>query len=193
MNNLWETALAAYRQRKRRAHEKHRLVGLEDEPYTGDFDELLNARCFSAYNAIGHPTPAYHTGRQGMHTPQSLGQVAPHFWTVQWRMAMAVSDEMIQEQIEALQGTLDRYHDLTHKFRGEVKNDISSVKAQAVATEETVNRIGKAYAATARLLTTPEFERALSNAERMAAALKAISDLNSHSITFAVLDTKAQT
>jgi hypothetical protein len=193
--NLWELALANQRHRRKQDQPlpfKQPLIKLLDEDYRGDFDDLLDERCSSAYQLIGRPTPVYHDGREGLHRPGTIKSLAPQFWTAQWRMAMQVGEEMIQEQLKALDDTVSRYNALVTKFRGEVKNDVASVKAQAVATEDTVRRIGKAYAETTRMLTSPEFERALANAERMAAALKAVAELNSHSITFAVLDTKAR-
>lgn len=121
---------------------------------------------------------------------QKIREIQPYVFTKQWGAFMEVQKEMVEERIRACDEALERYKQLVTKFRGEVKNDLSSVQAGARATEEAVQRMGKAYAATTSMLTTPEFTRALENAERMAVALKAISELQSHSITFAVLDRK---
>jgi negative regulator of replication initiation len=108
----------------------------------------------------------------------------------QWRKYMPTEAKMIEELTDDVRSALKLYEDTVVKFRSSVKNDIASAKSSAIAIAENVRRMGDVYHSTAAMLTTPEFEKAIANAERMATALKAISELNSHSITFAVLDKK---
>lgn len=106
---------------------------------------------------------------------------------------MPVEAQMLTELNEEVRAALASYEELVKAFRASVKNDIASAKASAVALEENVRRMGATYKNTAAMLTSQEFEHAIANAERMATALRAISELQSHSITFAVLDKKAAT
>lgn len=106
---------------------------------------------------------------------------------------MAVEDTIIAEQTESIKQAVATYEELVKTFRGAVKNDISSVKASASAIENNLDRMRNVYLGTVAMLTSRDFVLAIENAERLATALKAISDLQSHSITFAVLDKKAAT
>lgn len=153
-----------------------------------DVDLLLERRIRGPGGTLADAV--VHGGREPLLDAAKVRRLVPNMLTNQWRALMPVEDEIIAEQLKTVEATLDRYKQTVLRFRSEVKNDIASIKSAASATEDTVNRIGKAYMGTARMLTTPEFERAIQNAERMATALKAIADLQSHSITFAVLDRK---
>jgi len=156
-----------------------------------EFDSRMDDRAKTS--RIGCPPPVKKgKGGEDLWDSRDIDAVLPYWLAEEWRNLMPVETKMIEEQTAEVGRVIDRYQVVVREFRATVKNDISSVKASAVATEETVNRIGKAYKETAAMLITPNFVRALENAERMAAALKAISELQSHSITFAVLDRKPQ-
>lgn len=71
-------------------------------------------------------------------------------------------------------------------FKGEIKNDLSSMKAASDRVQSEVMQMGKAYKQAADLLITPEFKQAIENAERLAAALKAIQDLSATKVSVAV-------
>lgn len=122
-----------------------------------------------------------------------LNENWPLLLTNRWRYYMAVEDTIIAEQTESIKQAVATYEELVKTFRGAVKNDISSVKASASAIENNLDRMRNVYLGTVAMLTSRDFVLAIENAERLATALKAISDLQSHSITFAVLDKKAAT
>jgi len=71
-------------------------------------------------------------------------------------------------------------------FKGEIKNDLSSLKAASERVQSEVMQMGKAYKQAADLLITPEFKQAIENAERLALALKAIQDLSATKVSVAV-------
>lgn len=71
-------------------------------------------------------------------------------------------------------------------FKGEIKNDLSSMKAASDRVQSEVMQMGKAYKQAADLLITPEFKQAIENAERLATALKAIQDLSATKVSVAV-------
>lgn len=64
------------------------------------------------------------------------------------------------------------------KFKSTITNDLTSMKAASSRIQSETNQMKQAYSETQALLTTAEFERAVQNAERMAVALKAISELS---------------
>jgi uncharacterized protein YukE len=103
---------------------------------------------------------------------------------------MPVAKEMVSEGIDDVRKLTERYREETAKFRSEIKNDIAALKASTDQLEKSVNRMQAAYNATAATLTSPQFQQGIENAERMAKALTAISELQSHSVTFAILDRK---
>lgn len=106
------------------------------------------------------------------------------------RRFMQVTQSMALEATEEVRRLSEAYLEHVKKFRGEVKNDIQSIRAAHDAVDRTVNQMAEVYRRTAALLTSPEFEQAIANAERLATALKAISELKSHNLTFAILDRK---
>ena len=71
-------------------------------------------------------------------------------------------------------------------FKGEIKNDLSSLKAASERVQSEVMQMGRAYKQAADLLITPEFKQAIENAERLALALKAIQDLSATKVSVAV-------
>lgn len=94
------------------------------------------------------------------------------------------ANKVISEAQAAYNKTLDQ-------FRGAIKNDLASISASADRVVRENAKMKAAYEAAAVLLTSPEMGQAIANAERLAKALESISALQSHSITFAVLDKKA--
>lgn len=85
------------------------------------------------------------------------------------------------------------YNKTLDQFRSTVKNDLASISASADRVQRENEKMRSAYEAAAGMLTSPEMEKAIANAERLATALQAISALQNHSITFAVLDKKTPT
>lgn len=82
------------------------------------------------------------------------------------------------------------YDKTLEQFRGAIKNDLASISASADRVQRENAKMKAAYEAAAGTLNSPEMEKAIANAERLATALQAISALQNHSITFAVLDKK---
>ena len=84
-----------------------------------------------------------------------------------------------EEALKSLKASLD-------KFRATLANDLTSIKAAGSRVQSETLQMKQAYQAAQAMLTTVEFERAVVNAERMAAALKAISDLSETKVNFSV-------
>lgn len=83
------------------------------------------------------------------------------------------------------------YNKTLQSFRSTIRNDLSSIASSADKVQAEVGRMQRSYQAAVDTLTSPSMEAAIANAERLATALRAVSELQSHSITFAVLDKKS--
>jgi len=95
----------------------------------------------------------------------------------------AMSKEAISNADDALKGlkaTLD-------KFKSTLANDLTSIKASSTRVQNETTQMKQAYINAQAVLTTPDFERAIVNAERMAAALHAISQLQTTKVSVAVV------
>lgn len=84
-----------------------------------------------------------------------------------------------EESLQSLKASLD-------KFRSTLANDLTAIKAASSRVQNETIQMKQAYQAAQAMLTTPEFERGVANAERMAAALKAISELSETKLSVAV-------
>ena len=168
-----------------------------DWPGYEDLDEF-SARIDSKAKVgrgLGHIPGLIVKGRGGvdLFRADKLDKILPLMIEEQWKLFMPTEAKMLTELTAEIRKALEEYNVAFKDFRGAVKNDISSAKAAATAVEDAVRRMGMVYRATAAMLIEPEFVKGIENAERMATALRAISALQSHSITFAVLDKKVGT
>lgn len=84
-----------------------------------------------------------------------------------------------EEAMKSLKDTLD-------KFRGVLANDLTAIKAAASRVQSETLQMKQSYLAAQAVLTAPEFERAIANAERMATALQSISALSETKLSVAV-------
>lgn len=100
----------------------------------------------------------------------------------------------VTEAYESARKVIDEanaaYNKTLAGFRSTIKNDLSAIAASAEKVQTEVGKMQRAYQAAVETLNSPSMQSAIANAERLAAALKAVSELQSHSITFAVLDKK---
>lgn len=83
------------------------------------------------------------------------------------------------EALQTLKATLE-------KFRSTIANDLTSIKAASSKVQAETLQMKQAYMAAQSILTSTEFDRAVSNAERLAAALESISRLSETRIKVAV-------
>lgn len=97
-------------------------------------------------------------------------------------MIELASEEAAQRAAQAV----DKLDERINAFRSKVGNDLSSMKAASQRVQTEVQSMSDKYAAARDLLTSPEFERAIANAERMASALESISRLSETKLSVAV-------
>lgn len=90
------------------------------------------------------------------------------------------------ESADRANSALENLDVTVKKFRERIKNDLSSMKASSDRVQSEVLQMQSQYKAAQELLTSPVMERAIENAERMATALKAISELSTTKITVGV-------
>jgi hypothetical protein len=98
--------------------------------------------------------------------------------------------EGLDSSLEKVSNVSIKYVSAVQKFRSEIKNDVSSIAASASKQVIEIDKLCKAISNLKESMTSEQMVTALNNAERLAKALEAISALQSHSITFAVLDKK---
>ena len=100
-------------------------------------------------------------------------------------MAMDIEQHAVEvsgaaeEALKSLKASLE-------KFRSTLANDLTAIKAASSRVQSETLQMKQAYQAAQSMLTTPEFERGVANAERMAVALRAISELSETRLSVAV-------
>jgi hypothetical protein len=104
--------------------------------------------------------------------------------------AMQDVSDAYDEANEQISRAKEAYDKIVAGFRATIKNDMASISASADRVKGEAAKMTLAYKNAQDMLTTPEMERAILNAERLATALTAISGLENQSLTFAVIDKK---
>ena len=84
------------------------------------------------------------------------------------------------------------YNKTVVDFRSTIKNDMTSIAASADKVQKESVKLSAAYRASISLLNSPEMITAIENAERLAAALTAISQVQPNKIAFAVIETQTK-
>lgn len=100
---------------------------------------------------------------------------------------MEITQEL-QSQYDAAADLWKAYEKRLSDFRSLVKNDVASLEASARKTAEAVTRMNKAYGDVIAQMNGQEMRQAVENAERLAAAMAALANLQSHKLTVAVID-----
>ncbi len=102
-----------------------------------------------------------------------------------WRSGMEI-EVVSTESADRANTALENLDTTVRKFRERIKNDLSSMKASSDRVQSEVSQMSEKYKAAQAILTSPEMERAITNAERLAVALKAVSELSETRLNFAV-------
>lgn len=106
-----------------------------------------------------------------------------------WKASMETEIVATEAANRAME-SLERLDAAAKQFRSVVKNDLTAMKASSDRVQTEVSAMADRYKQATQLLTSEDFERALSNAERMATALKAISELSETKLSVAVFGGK---
>lgn len=102
-----------------------------------------------------------------------------------WRSGMEI-EVVATESADRANSALENLDVTVKKFRERIKNDLSSMKASSDRVQSEVIQMGARYKEAQEILTNPAMEKAIANAERLAVALKAISDLSTTKLSVAV-------
>lgn len=102
-----------------------------------------------------------------------------------WKVSKML--ELASEEAATRANTaLSNLEDHLTKFRSKVGNDLTSIKAASQRVQTESQAMAEKYIKARDMLISPDFEKAILNAERMAAALEAISKLSETKLSFAV-------
>lgn len=85
---------------------------------------------------------------------------------------------------EVIEKARDGYNKTLLAFRSTIANDLKSISSSADKTVKEGEKLRVTYENTISTLTSNDMERAIENAERLAAALKLISELKSADVSF---------
>ena len=100
----------------------------------------------------------------------------------------------VNEAYEKANGVIlkasESYNKTLMAFRGAIKNDLASISSSADRSQKESQKINEAYSKTISLLTSENMERAIENAERLAVALKTISEINPSALTLSLQGSK---
>lgn len=102
-----------------------------------------------------------------------------------WRSGMEI-EVVATESADRANSALANLDVTVKKFREQIKNDLSSMKASSDRVQSEVIQMGTRYKEAQAILTSLQMETAISNAERLAVALKAISELSTTKLSVAV-------
>lgn len=101
---------------------------------------------------------------------------------------MAALSERMETASAEIEAAYDRFDVKRKKFRSEINNEVASVAASAGRISSEFAKVSDAVSKIERLMISPEMLSAIANAERLAAALQSISEIQSSRLTFAVID-----
>lgn len=87
---------------------------------------------------------------------------------------------------ESVGKIVDGYMDRVRTLKSQLQNDAASVRASCEKIEKDYAKVTKAMSGTVASLTSPEMERAITNAERLAAALTSINAVKENHVVLSV-------
>lgn len=149
------------------------------------------------------PDNAFGSGNLGLKTVRGSRQpmlltkdikqlVGSDFYNVAFVRGMAMDlEQAAVETSGAAETALKSLKEAVDKFRSTIANDLASIKSAGSRVQSEAQQMKQQYLEAQRVLTTDEFEKAISNAERMAAALKTLQDISATRISLAILDGRA--
>lgn len=109
-------------------------------------------------------------------------------WAVVSEVYLMNASEKLEESATDASRLLRGYKEFLDQFRSCIKNDISSLEASARKTADAVAKMNRTYGDVIALMSGTDMRQAVENAERVAAAMAALANVQSHSLTLAVVD-----
>lgn len=156
-----------------------------------EFDKRVDLRIRRRpTSAISSLKPLKDGKGQDVWNVKQIREISHLIWRESSEEYMAVAESMTQEMQDDINRKINTYVESVKKFRGEINNDLNSIKASASQIEANVAKMNGAYKRTIDMLNSPEMAEALKNAERLASALAQIAQVRPNKIAFAVLENK---
>ena len=103
---------------------------------------------------------------------------------------MSDVDKAYEKANEVIEKAQDAYNTILGRFRSTIKNDLSSISASSDRVTKEVIKMGEQYQKAISTMNSPEMERAIVNAERLASALATIATVQAANISFTLMDNK---
>lgn len=136
--------------------------------------------------------PAYKTAltREGIaFKPDHVNRyIVGAMWATSTENAFMNVIEELGNNYELAADLWSKYNDRLKEFRSNIKNDVTSLEASARKSTEATNKMMAAYGHVIERLNSEDMLTAISNAERLAAAMTALANLQSHRLVLAVTD-----
>lgn len=129
--------------------------------------------------------------RESFFADQVNRHVVQWVWATDTEKCLMNVVEELKKNYDAAAELWSAYEKRLQEFRSSVKNDITSLEAGARRTTEAVAKMNKAYGDVLVQLNGPDMKQAIENAERLARAMESLASLQSHKLTFAVIDAKS--
>lgn len=101
---------------------------------------------------------------------------------------MSDVEQAYKDAAETISDARKAYDNVIQSFRSAIKNDMASISASADRVQKEAAKQMQAYRGVIELMSSENMLLAIQNAERLAYALKAISELEQHRITFSVME-----
>lgn len=92
------------------------------------------------------------------------------------------------ESASSVANVVDAYMGRVRDLKSRLQNDSASIKASAERIEKEMARVHQATSTAVNALISPEMERAIENAERLALALQSISETRESTVKFSVIE-----
>ena len=160
----------------------------KEEALSTKLDKMAPA-CFDMTNVLNAAFVKTSAHRDGIGFRESIldqdDVVERMVYLTQWKVSMETSIAAIESTARA-QSSVESLKKTLVDFRGTIKNDLSSMKAASERVQTEVLQMRDKYKQAQDLLNSPEFVKAIENAERMAKALEAIQKLNETKVSVAV-------
>lgn len=102
-----------------------------------------------------------------------------------WKISME-TNILADEAAERATTAIQKLKAVSDSFRANTKNDVASMKAASERVQNEVAQMSERYKTAMALLNSPDFAKAVEQAERMAKALESIAALSETKLSVAV-------
>ena len=103
--------------------------------------------------------------------------------------SMATTQEQLDEAAQEVEAAYTRFATVRDKMKGSLKNDTVAASAAAAKIRAEMEKIADSVRASMDVLLSDDMVRAVEQAERLATALRAISELRTTKLSLALFDT----